>query len=358
MRSIEKPGVYYWLSPIFPQAKIQFDRFVTDYRDLIRSTNKAFFEIELYSGSKWRFRGTDKPESIKGDTADGGILDECGTMKPDVWFEAFRPMLAVKKGWCDFIGTPKGPNWFKEIFIAAKDRSDWESFHARSVDSPFFTRKEYEEAKASVTERIFRQEYEAQFLDDDSEVFRGVMSCVKGDEYEPYHKDLYVIGCDVAKHVDWTVILVMSAHDGHVCYFERFQKIDWPMQIERIESVSKHYNNAPVSLDATGVGDPIFDALNKKGVFTIPVKFQQANKNAMIQKLALAIERQEISFPEIPELINELLMFSFERLPSGTIRYGAPQGYHDDCVMALALAYNYLEAGAGMKTLGPTRARY
>ena len=54
----------------------------------------------------------------------------------------------------------------------------------------------------------------------------------------------------------------------------------------------------------------------------------------------MGIERETISFPDIPELINELNIFTFETLPSGMLRYAAPDGLHDDIVMALALAFN------------------
>jgi len=42
--------------------------------------------------------------------------------------------------------------------------------------------------------------------------------------------------------------------------------------------------------------------------------------------------------PPIPELINELKLYGYKSMRSGNVQYGAPQGYHDDCVVALALA--------------------
>lgn len=55
-----------------------------------------------------------------------------------------------------------------------------------------------------------------------------------------------------------------------------------------------------------------------------------------------------MSFPEINDLINELSIFQYEIARGGTVKYSAPSGYHDDCVMALALAL----AGAKLVTAG------
>jgi len=57
-----------------------------------------------------------------------------------------------------------------------------------------------------------------------------------------------------------------------------------------------------------------------------------------VENLALQISEKTIRYPDIPELLNELQIYTAEQLPSGNIRYGAPEGYHDDCVTSLALA--------------------
>jgi len=54
--------------------------------------------------------------------------------------------------------------------------------------------------------------------------------------------------------------------------------------------------------------------------------------------LALAFEQESIGIPDNQILLNELQAFSIERLPSGNYRYTAPNGMHDDTVIALALA--------------------
>jgi len=56
----------------------------------------------------------------------------------------------------------------------------------------------------------------------------------------------------------------------------------------------------------------------------------------------MAVEEVQVTIPDEPALVNELKAFDYEITPSGRMRYGAPEGMHDDCVMALALAWHGL----------------
>jgi hypothetical protein len=66
--------------------------------------------------------------------------------------------------------------------------------------------------------------------------------------------------------------------------------------------------------------------------------YTTSSKKQLIENLILLIEQQKISFPPIQELVDELEIFSFDITASGNIKYGAPRGFHDDCVNALGLA--------------------
>jgi hypothetical protein len=77
----------------------------------------------------------------------------------------------------------------------------------------------------------------------------------------------------------------------------------------------------------------------------VPVKFTAPVKAHLVEKLAFALEKREITFPDIPEVISELRAFSIEKTPAGNIRYTAPEGLHDDIVMSMALAVAHLNRG-------------
>jgi phage terminase large subunit-like protein len=145
---------------------------------------------------------------------------------------------------------------------------------------------------------------------------------------------------DLAKHVDFTVIIVLD-QNGHLCYFDRFSQIDWTFQEKRIVEVAKKYNNARILVDSSGVGDPIYENLRRAGVQVEGYKFTNASKKDLIENLSIAIENKTISYPDIPVLLSELGLFGYKISQAGITTYNAPDGYHDDSVIALALACWY-----------------
>ena len=102
-------------------------------------------------------------------------------------------------------------------------------------------------------------------------------------------------------------------------------------------------------LDATGVGDPIYDDLKQKYADIEGFKLTASSKTALIQRLIVGVEQRRVSWPAASGqstvdvgqwaiLTSEMKRYEYEISPSGGITYNAPSGYHDDCVMALALA--------------------
>ena len=186
-------------------------------------------------------------------------------------------------------------------------------------------------------------------------VFRNVDAIVEkyGPTIEPESAFEYVLGVDLARSVDNTVLTVINKQRRRVEYFERMDnenRTSWNYQKEKIKAISKKYNNAMAVIDSTGVGDPIVEDLQRMDVNvyyhqredstkeTPGIKFSSINKENLIEKLKVAIETKQISIPNIPVLVNELKEFMALSLPSGNYRYSAPEGKHDDCVISLALA--------------------
>ena len=149
---------------------------------------------------------------------------------------------------------------------------------------------------------------------------------------------------DLAKHQDFTVCYIADQNTKTVVYQDRFNQIDWGFQKTRILNLYQKYECKEAIIDSTGVGDAIFDDLQRAGMNVRSFKFTGTTKNPLIQNLSVAIDNQAISFYPFPELISELEIFGYEVSKMGAIRYNAPDGYHDDCVISLALI-NELMAG-------------
>jgi hypothetical protein len=201
----------------------------------------------------------------------------------------------------------------------------------------------------TLPERVFRQEILAEFLDDAGGVFRGVRECVSGT-LDPNARpanwaERFVIGVDLAKYQDYTVCVVVDVAARRVVGFDRYNKADWTLQKERIAQLARYWNNAQVWMDATGVGDPIFDDLRRAGLNVMPYKFTSATKSALINNAVLMVEQRSITFPPIAQLVNELVAFEYQRSEGGVLRMNAPEGFHDDAVCAFALACWPLQHG-------------
>jgi phage FluMu gp28-like protein len=197
---------------------------------------------------------------------------------------------------------------------------------------------------------VFAQEYLADFLDEVAGVFHGVDACVHGELYEPtpaaagHTPHRFAIGVDLAKHSDFTVIFAVdidAVRDGqvtpHVCAFTRLNTLDWSLQMDMIAQQSALYN-APVLLDSTGIGDPIHDVLRARGVPVFPYLLLGQRKSQLIQNLSVTIQTKGVSFPDIQVLRQELASYQYSVSPSGNFLYSAPDGDHDDTVIALGLA--------------------
>lgn len=153
-----------YIAPLFNQAKDVAWLYLKHFaRPLGAELNESELRIDLPNGSRIRLYGADNPDRLRGMYLDGAVLDEYADMRPSVWGEVIRPMLADRLGWATFIGTPKGRNEFFEIWDAAKDRTDWYSVMLRASETGLIPESELEDARASMTPEQYEQEFECSF---------------------------------------------------------------------------------------------------------------------------------------------------------------------------------------------------
>src|SRR5208282_625389 len=150
-------------------------------------------------------------------------------------------------------------------------------------------------------------------------------------------------GWDLGKSIDWTVGTGLD-EDGVTAAFHRFQK-PWPETLAEIKRVT---GRAPALVDSTGLGDPIVDILQKEFVSNYEgQKFTMQSKQQMMEALAVMIQNSEIYYPDGP-IVSELDQFEYQYTRTG-VKYGAPEGVHDDCVCSLALANKCRASDAGIE---------
>ena len=297
-------------------------------------------KVEFPGGGWYQVRSADDPDSLRGDGLNRLVMDECSFVAEKAWTEALRPALSDRKGDALFISTPKGQNWFWRMWIKGQEGgAEWQSWSFPSVANPFLDPNEVESARGDIPERVYEQEYLAKFLEDAGGVFRKVRDAVDLGRVQPdapRPNDRYVIGVDLARVEDFTVVTVLDGRRRQ-CYHERFNQISWERQIESIKAVARKFPGAVV-VDSTGVGDPICEALKRSQVRVVPYHLSNQSKESAIDRLALLLEQGAIRLMDVPAQTNELLAYQYELTPSRNVRMNAPQGMHDDCVIALALA--------------------
>lgn len=331
-------SINWWVAPTYAPTKIAFRRTVKFLvkNKIPHTVNRSELRIELQNGSTIEFKSGDREEGLRGESVNFLVIDEMGLLKRMAWEEALRGTITATEAKCVFIGTPKGKNLFYELFAKGQDvqEKEWTSIQVSSKESPYFSDSEWEEVK-KMPARIFDQEYWAHFIEDGGEVFRRITDCVQGSLQDYNSRKQYFAGVDLAKHSDYTVICILD-NNGHLVYFDRFNDITWTIQKARIIDACTKYH-AYTLIDSTGIGDPILDDLSMH-MQCEGYRFDNTSKRHLIETLSMSIERVDITFPEIPELINELNIFTFDQSQSGLIRYNAPDGLHDDIVISLSLA--------------------
>jgi hypothetical protein len=339
-------GNHWWVAPFNGQAAIAFRRTTERLRGYIDSSGRrirvsdpipfAKHETEKWidvGGARLWFKSAEKPDTLYGEDVYRIVGDEITRWREASWHAVYSTLTATN-GRAKLIGNVKGRQNFAYRLArkAQAGESEW-GYHkltaSDAIEGGVIAAETVEAAARDLPPQVFRELYEAEPSDDQGNPFgiAAISALIKPLSKLPPA----VWGWDLAKSHDWTVGIGLDAN-GDTCRFERFQK---PWQ-ETTRIIRELTGRTKALVDSTGVGDPILESLQSNGGRNFDgFKFSQSSKQQLMEGLALAIHKAEISYPD--EVANELLSFEFEYTRTG-VRYSAPEGLHDDCVCALALA--------------------
>lgn len=169
--AMAKDNSYLWLcSPTYRQSKMIAWRMLKQYipDEIPVKYNESELAAIFPNGSVIELKGADNEDALRGAGLDGLVVDEFASIYDNwsVWNEVLRPALTDKKGWVIFIGTPKGKDAFWELYMKGqRGESGFKSWQFKTTENPIIDPEEVEQARKSVPERYFRQEYEASFED-------------------------------------------------------------------------------------------------------------------------------------------------------------------------------------------------
>lgn len=219
----------WWVAPSYPQIEAS-----NIWNDLKKACTKEAGcthseqsrTIGFPGGGSIEVKSADS--DLRGAGLDGMVDDEVAFMEEDTWTKVLRPMLADKKGWCIHITTPNGMNWWRDLFLKAKNRPGWETWQRPSSDNPLMTPEELSELEWSIGPQAFSQEHGAQFTDIEGAGFPG--SYFDGDDlfFDDWPDDGEIVwralGIDPSlgrtEHGDYSAIVSMALNKHGIIYVD------------------------------------------------------------------------------------------------------------------------------------------
>lgn len=304
--------------------------------------------VRFPNGGLLGIYSADNADSIRSEAFQLVVLDEAARIRESAWYDAIQPTLADYDGDSLLISTPHGKNWFHREYLRGHEMSAaYASFHAPSSANPNPNiRKAFTLARDRVPERTFREEWLAEFVDDGGGVFRGIRDCATARRLADGERGRqYIIGVDLAKTTDFTVLTVIDPQASEVVHIDRFNQVDYTVQLNRLIALCTRFPVASVVIERNSAGEIFIEQAQRAGLPVYPFTTTNATKQTIIDALALAFEQRAIRIPDDDALIEELQAYETERLPSGMLRYSAPAGMHDDMVMSLAFAWHGAQRG-------------
>lgn len=345
-----------WFAPSYKLALEAWRELVDRLSPITSRMSEQDKRIELVTGGVIEVWTLDTPDPARGRKYALVVIDEAGITRDllEVWQSAIRPTLVDLAGRALIMGTPKGR---RHGFVVLFNRGlgedkDWMSFRASTLENPYIPASEVEAARKELPPEIFAQEFEGIPTDDGANPFG--LEAIKESVGEVGNGEVVVYGVDLARSLDFTVVVGMDAY-RRVVTLDRWQA-PWAVTKTKVQKI---VGATPVVADATGVGDAIVSDLQMMGVNVSGHIFTQSSKLRLMQRLVAAFQGKELVLPNTEQdrwLVAELETFEFTYTATG-VRYEAPSGFHDDGVMALGLALHGWDRVQGVVPEAPVGLR-
>lgn len=322
--------------------------FLESWRDLVARLTPAAKKvdeqqkyIELLTGGSIEAWTCDTPDPGRSRRYHLVIINEAGIIRnlKAIWDAAIRATLTDYQGRALLLGTSKGASHDFSTMYRKADGTTWVRFTGPTNENPYMNPEEIEAARRELPPEVFAREYGGEPGEDDGNPFGldHIRACTVTDKDELKRISLLVpkaFGWDFARSRDWTRGIGI-AERYEVCRFHGWQAVPWGEQKARIHTLN---GAVPAWGDSTRsrVDDVIVQDLQRMGTPIQGVPFSYPVRQALMQRLQVCLHQHKLKIPDGP-IIQELESFGYEYTSRGP-RYAAPDGEHDDCVMALALA--------------------
>lgn len=335
-----------YVSPTMGQSRqIIWDLLLELGREVIQSSHVNNMDITLINGARIYVRGSDRPDTLRGVSLTYAVLDEVADIKPDAWEQVIRASLSDKKGRAIFIGTPKGRNWFFDLWnLGQEENSEWKSWHFTTADNPLIDAEEIESAKKTLSSFSFRQEYMASFSNAGADIFKEEwIKYGEAPEVGSYFLAIDLAGfeevakqaANAKKRLDESAIAVVKVTEDGKWFVKEIEHGRWDIKecSSKILTKMRDYRPLSVGIEKGALKNAVLpylsDLMRKNNVYSHIVDLTHGNRkkaDRIIWSLQGRFEHGRIILnreENWSDFIDQLLMF-----PS--------KGVHDDLPDALS----------------------
>ena len=310
-------------------------------RPVIHHRSNHEHRLEIITGGVLDIWTTSN-ETARGRSYHFVVVDEAALIpSSEVWNAAIRPLLTDTQGCALFASTPRGRNWFFELYGLGAEPTiqDYQSWTHPTADNPHIPVAELDATRQTLPARVFQQEYLAEFLTDGSAVFPNLAHVATAGPAAPEPGHTYVFGVDWGRDNDFTAVSVFDTTTMTQVKLYRMTGISYTSQRARLIDIAKAYKPITILAEANSIGTVNIEDLQAAGLPVRPFTTTNTSKTALIDALTIAIEQAQITLLNDEVLKHEMHAYQSERTPTGRYTYNAPPGIHDDTVIATALSY-------------------
>jgi phage terminase large subunit-like protein len=322
-----------YVSPTMGQSRqIIWDLLLDIGKEVVQSSHVNNLDITLINGARIYVRGADRPDTLRGVSLTYAVLDEVADIKPEAWEQVIRASLSDRKGRAMFIGTPKGRNWFHDLWKLGQDDQDkdWKSWHFTTADNPLIDPAEIESAKKTLSTFSFKQEYMASFSNAGADVFKE--EWIKYGEEPQYGS--YFVAVDLAgfeevakqaanskKRLDESSIAIVKVTDDGKWFVKEILHGRWDIRetASKILMTMRDYKPLSIGIERGALKNAVLpylsDLMRKNNVYSHIVDLTHGNRkkaDRIIWSLQGRFEHGRIvlnSEEDWDVFIDQLLMF-------------------------------------------------
>jgi hypothetical protein len=334
-----------WFSPTHKMLAEIWRDMTQILKPVTQRTAVQEHRVELITGGIVDMWSLDAADSTRGRKYKRAIVDEAAMVPrfQNAWQAVIRPTLTDYEGDAYWLSTPRGMNFFKQGFDYGQDplMPDWASWQFPTTSNPYISADEIKKAKEELPELTFKQEFLAEFLQSEGAVFRNILpnlTAPLSSQPSDHSGHRIVSGLDWGQKYDFTAHSIGCADCKCELELDRFNKIEWAFQRGRVKAACDKWAIDQILAEHNSIGSPNVEALQAEGLPVVPFETTALSKGPLIQSLALALERGEYQWLNNPVATAELVAYESKvSTVTGRATYSAPEGMHDDTVIARAL---------------------